>query len=200
MSVRRALALVGILVAHGGLLVAPSLALGQGGSLLAPRSLGVVSLLLLLSVLESQSFRGAPSSAQEARKSLALISALALLGVAWVSLTTATAMGSWLGAPLALAGVGLRVAAIRALGPSFTSGLTPVPCRPRVATGIYRAMRHPSDVGLLLLGSGLAVLGGSVLAVILVLFVLLPSVAVRLVREERALRGHFGPTDGITVS
>jgi protein-S-isoprenylcysteine O-methyltransferase Ste14 len=89
--------------------------------------------------------------------------------------------------PVAL-GIGLRAAAMRALGDAFTSETAFVPGRPIVETGLYRWTRHPSDLGLVLHAGGLAVLGGSALAGAFALVVAVTAV-MRIADEER-LRKH----------
>lgn len=63
----------------------------------------------------------------------------------------------FLGAGLAVAGVGLRWCAIRTLGKSFTALVTIQPDHAMVQHGLYSLVRHPSYSGLLLvmIGSGL---------------------------------------------
>jgi protein-S-isoprenylcysteine O-methyltransferase len=53
-----------------------------------------------------------------------------------------------------LAGLGLKVWAMRTLGASYTRTLQTAPDRPLVQTGPYRRVRHPGYLGALLLWSG----------------------------------------------
>jgi len=59
----------------------------------------------------------------------------------------------WLAAPAGLVflcGQALRLAAIRDLGPRWTAQLITLPGRPPVRDGIYRRLRHPNYLGVVL--------------------------------------------------
>jgi protein-S-isoprenylcysteine O-methyltransferase Ste14 len=56
-------------------------------------------------------------------------------------------------------GVGLRVAAVTALRQRFVTDIRVD--GPLVASGIYRWLRHPSEIGLLLMGVGTPLLLGA---------------------------------------
>src|SRR6185312_13937980 len=60
----------------------------------------------------------------------------------------------WAGAAVTLAGVALRVWAIRTLGQYFTYVVKVTPDQKVVETGPYRLLRHPSYTGGLLTGVG----------------------------------------------
>jgi protein-S-isoprenylcysteine O-methyltransferase Ste14 len=92
--------------------------------------------------------------------------------------------GSLAGVALALAGVALRIWAIATLGPRFASRLDTDRV---IATGPYRWLRHPSEVGLVLAMAGCAVVLGSY-AALAATVVALPFAAVRCARENAALR------------
>lgn len=94
---------------------------------------------------------------------------------------------SWLvtGTVLVIAGIALRVTAIRALGPAFVSATT-APVRV-VHAGPYRFMRHPSEIGLLAAAVGASVLLGSVIAAGVTAFALLPLILVRCAHEDRTI-------------
>ena len=80
-------------------------------------------------------------------------------------------------------GVVLRLVAIRRLGARFTHGVELVPGHRLETQGVYRWMRHPSEVGLLLVGLGTGLLLGSVLWVPLMFL----PMALRVHAEERLL-------------
>jgi protein-S-isoprenylcysteine O-methyltransferase Ste14 len=178
------------LVVHAAVLAAPLVALGRGADLARPRALACVLLLLVLGEAENAA-RGSPdpSAARAPGTALALVSALGLLATAWAAMAFPglEARWTWLGALVALSGTALRVAAIRALGPSFTSEIVAPPGHALVTRGVYARMRHPSDAGLLLISFGLALLGGSACAAVVALAVVVPSVVLRITAEERAL-------------
>jgi protein-S-isoprenylcysteine O-methyltransferase Ste14 len=94
--------------------------------------------------------------------------------------------GSPLGLALILGGIALRVAAIRALGADFVS-TTAAPSR-IVTTGVYRRLRHPSELGLIAAAAGAAVLLDSGVAAAIALVVLVPLAVARCAAEDRVLR------------
>lgn len=96
------------------------------------------------------------------------------------------------GLALVLAGLALRWAALRQLGPQFTVDVAIVREHRLVQRGLYRRLRHPAYAGLLLslLGLGLALGNAYSLAAILPLP--LAALLYRIRVEERALRAHFG--------
>lgn len=87
------------------------------------------------------------------------------------------------GAVLIVAGVALRVTAIRALGPQFVSA-TVKPTRV-VRAGPYRFARHPSEVGLVAAAFGAAALLASLAAAVVVAGVLVPLACARCAAEAR---------------
>lgn len=118
-----------------------------------------------------------------------LATGLALLGVHAAGIADHVARGTApalaLGSALIVAGVALRLAAIRALGAGFVSA-TVAPAR-AVRRGPYRWLRHPSEVGLVLAAAGGAALVGSVLALAIAVAVLAPLSLARCAAEDRAL-------------
>ena len=151
-----------------------------------PHAIVVVLLLLILGAIEAKA-HDRPS--REGR-SLALGSSLALLLIAWAAIGNASASPLTLGAaPVAACGVAVRAAALHTLGPRFTSAIEPDPHL--VVHGIYGLVRHPSELGLLLLGGGIAVLGQGLIGAFAFLVLLLTS-ATRVAREEKALAARFG--------
>lgn len=90
------------------------------------------------------------------------------------------------GSTLIVAGIALRIAAIRALGPRFVSSCTV----DRVITsGPYRWMRHPSEVGLLAAAAGATLLLESAIAATIAAVVLVPLCAYRCHAEDLRLAG-----------
>jgi protein-S-isoprenylcysteine O-methyltransferase Ste14 len=87
------------------------------------------------------------------------------------------------GSSLIVAGIALRIAAIRALGARFVSSCT---FDRVVTTGPYRWMRHPSEVGLLGAAAGAALLLDSAIAATIAAVVLVPMCALRCYREDLA--------------
>lgn len=98
--------------------------------------------------------------------------------------------------PTALAGLSLilgarliRAASITTLGRSFTSDLAVQ--GGLVTHGLYAKIRHPCYLGVILVGSGMALTFSSVLGLGLCLLILLPETLARIGREERLLREKF---------
>jgi protein-S-isoprenylcysteine O-methyltransferase Ste14 len=195
MSVARAAARAALRVlVHGALLMAPLAVLGRGEALLRPTVMGNALAMLALAEVESAA-RSAPDpvTMRGPGARLALVSALGLLATAWAALGSATApfaseaSSRWAFAFVIAVGIALRGAAIRALGAAFTSEIVAGPGHALVTRGVYRYVRHPSDLGLLLVAFGVAGLAASGPAALIALFVVVPSAALRVAREERVL-------------
>lgn len=85
----------------------------------------------------------------------------------------------------------LRVAAIRALGAWFVSDIRIE--SHRIHVGIYRYVRHPSEVGLILISVGGPLVLGAPLTACLAGGLFLPLTLWRIAREERAWRAVHRP-------
>ena len=96
------------------------------------------------------------------------------------------------GAVLMFCGVGLRLSAIRALGPQFRNEVRTERDGQLVRSGIYRVLRHPSELGNLLVALGCVLLLQSMVAAAVWVVMFLPVVLVRVRQEDRLLRGVFG--------
>lgn len=167
-------------IAHAALLSAP-LALGHASA----KSWACFGLLLTLSLCEIVF-----SPLDATRKNMAATaSAIALLVIGGLSIFRGE--GSWTGAPIAFCGILLRGMAIRELGDGFSSAIEPR-APSLVTTGVYRVSRHPSEIGLALMSLGLGLLGGSGLAGYVIAIAMIPSIALRVISEERALSARFG--------
>lgn len=94
-----------------------------------------------------------------------------------------------LGGVLMLVGVGLRAAAVRALGADF---ITEPGNGPLVDRGLYGWIRHPSEAGNLAVSLGASLLLGSVAGLGLTLALLFPLVVFRVRIEDQDLRDRFG--------
>ena len=121
----------------------------------------------------------------------ALVGGLLLLLMQWSSIaevcvfqTQPITSITLAGLAIAICGCGIRMTAVATLGESFVSG--PHGCE-LVTTGIYRYLRHPSELGLLLICAGLVLaLGAWRSAVVFGPLVLLTSF-IRMQEEERWL-------------
>jgi protein-S-isoprenylcysteine O-methyltransferase Ste14 len=93
------------------------------------------------------------------------------------------------GALFVVVGIALRVGAIRTLGAQFVSDIQIG--GPIVRDGIYAWLRHPSEIGLLLIAIGAPLLISSPLTAIAAATVLLPISLWRMRRESTALAGSI---------
>jgi protein-S-isoprenylcysteine O-methyltransferase Ste14 len=97
----------------------------------------------------------------------------------------------WAGVFLFAAGGALRLRPVFVLGHRFSGLVAIQPGHKLVATGVYRVIRHPSYLGLLVLSLGWALAFRSGVGVLLAVLMILPLLA-RIRAEERLLRSHFG--------
>lgn len=97
----------------------------------------------------------------------------------------------WLGVVLFAGGGALRIWPVFVLGYRF-SGLAAIqPGHTLVTSGVYRVIRHPSYLGLLISSLGWVLDFRSWLGVLLTAL-LIPPLLARIHSEERLLREHFG--------
>lgn len=97
----------------------------------------------------------------------------------------------WLGVVLFIAGGALRIWPVFVLGNRFSGLVAIQPGHTLVTDGIYRRLRNPSYLGLLVGSLGWALAFRSVVGVLLVVLTLLPLIA-RIRAEEALLRAQFG--------
>lgn len=97
----------------------------------------------------------------------------------------------WLGVALYAMGGALRLWPVYVLGNRFSGLVAIQPGHTLVTTGIYRVIRNPSYLGLLLNSLGWGLAFRSWIGVILTAATLVPLVA-RMNAEERLLRSQFG--------
>jgi protein-S-isoprenylcysteine O-methyltransferase Ste14 len=97
----------------------------------------------------------------------------------------------YLGLGLCCIGVSVRILALKALGKYFSAYVTLQPNHRLVRGGIYKHIRHPLYLSLLLAPTGIALVFDSYLALpILALAMVFTFDRIR--KEERLLAGHFG--------
>jgi protein-S-isoprenylcysteine O-methyltransferase Ste14 len=99
----------------------------------------------------------------------------------------------YLGLLLCVAGVIVRLLALKALGKQFSAYVTLQPDHRLVQHGIYAIIRHPLYLSLLLLPTGVALVFASYLA-LPILLLAAAFVFDRIRKEERLLATHF-PTE-----
>jgi protein-S-isoprenylcysteine O-methyltransferase Ste14 len=97
----------------------------------------------------------------------------------------------WLGVVLFAAGGALRLGPVFVLGHRFSGLVAIQPGHTLVTSGVYRLIRHPSYLGLLVnsLGWSLAFRSG---AGVLLAALMIPPLVARIHAEERLLRSEFG--------
>ena len=97
----------------------------------------------------------------------------------------------WLGVVLSAAGGAVRIWPVFVLGDRFSGLVAIQPGHTLVTTGIYRTIRNPSYLGLLIASLGSALVYRSIVGVILSALLIPPLVA-RMHAEERLLHSEFG--------
>jgi protein-S-isoprenylcysteine O-methyltransferase Ste14 len=97
----------------------------------------------------------------------------------------------WLGVVLFAAGGALRLWPVFVLGRRFSGLVAIQPGHRLVMSGVYRVIRHPSYLGLLINALGWALAFRSAVGVLLTALMIPPLVA-RIRAEERLLRTQFG--------
>ena len=97
----------------------------------------------------------------------------------------------WLGALLYIIGGALRLWPVFVLGNRFSGLVAIQPGHRLVTDGIYRNLRNPSYLGLLILGVGWALAFRSGVGLLLVTLTVIPLIA-RINAEEALLKAQFG--------
>lgn len=97
----------------------------------------------------------------------------------------------WIGVALYAVGGVLRLWPVFVLGRRFSGLVAIQPGHELVTDGIYRTVRNPSYLGLLVLSLGWALAFRSLVGVLLALLMLIPLIA-RIHSEEALLRSQFG--------
>jgi protein-S-isoprenylcysteine O-methyltransferase Ste14 len=97
----------------------------------------------------------------------------------------------WLGALLFIVGGALRLWPVFVLGNRFSGLVAIQPGHRLVTDGIYRNLRNPSYLGMLVIALGWALAFRSGVGVLLAVLTLIPLIA-RIHSEEALLRARFG--------
>ena len=97
----------------------------------------------------------------------------------------------WLGALLFIVGGALRLWPVFVLGKRFSGLVAIQPGHRLITEGIYRNLRNPSYLGMMVIGIGWALAFRSGVGLILVALTLIPLIA-RIHSEEALLRAQFG--------
>jgi protein-S-isoprenylcysteine O-methyltransferase Ste14 len=98
----------------------------------------------------------------------------------------------WAGAGVVLAGVSLRIWAVRTLGRFFTYQVMTADDHVVVSNGPYRLLRHPSYTGLLLSCAGAGIATANPVSFLLVAVIPLVGLVVRIRVEESVLATRLG--------
>jgi protein-S-isoprenylcysteine O-methyltransferase len=99
----------------------------------------------------------------------------------------------WLGCACLVLGIAIRLAAVATLRRQFTTVVTIVAQHRIVDSGLYRHVRHPAYLGLLLSLLGFGLCSGNWVSLAAAAGLPLATIAYRIRVEERALLRHFGP-------
>jgi protein-S-isoprenylcysteine O-methyltransferase Ste14 len=97
----------------------------------------------------------------------------------------------WLGVVLFAAGGALRIWPVFVLGERFSGLVAIQPGHTLVTSGVYRVIRHPSYLGLLINSLGWSLAFRSGVGVLLTVL-LIPPLLLRISAEENLLRAQFG--------
>jgi protein-S-isoprenylcysteine O-methyltransferase Ste14 len=193
------------LASTGGVVVYLGLAvLGMGGVdafLVQPPLVALVVLTIAMTVAALFSSGNLSSGEREDRGNRWVLVAFGVIGLlsAWLPAYTDrkelwTIDGDtvrWIGVILYAGGGALRLWPVFVLGRRFSGLVAIQPDHTLVTDGIYRTVRNPSYLGLLVLSLGWALAFRSLIGVLLVLFMLVPLIA-RIRSEETLLRSQFG--------
>jgi protein-S-isoprenylcysteine O-methyltransferase Ste14 len=97
----------------------------------------------------------------------------------------------WVGVLLCIVGGALRIAPVFALGKSFSGLVAIQPGHQLVTDGLYRHIRNPSYLGLLIGALGWSLAFRSIIGILLTALLVVPLVA-RMKAEEALLGEQFG--------
>ena len=95
---------------------------------------------------------------------------------------------SLMGLTILLCGISLRRMAIHDMGPYWRVHIEIKPTQQIVKTGVYKYIKHPYYLAVLLELSGFSLVCNSILAVSLTVFVQIPLIAIRIAIENRVLK------------
>lgn len=131
--------------------------------------------------------------------SLLVALAIALLGRRFVpalELPGPVLVWAVVGAPVCVAGMALRLSAIRTLGRAYSTVVTIQPGQEVVTDGPYRLVRHPAYTGLLLMALGAGIACGHAVAIAASVALPLPALVYRIRIEEPVLVRGLGESYG----
>ncbi len=104
-------------------------------------------------------------------------------GVAW---------WNWIGLLVMMAGSALRIWSMRVAGESFKEQVTVATKQRLATTGPYAWVRHPAYLGLIISYLGVTMIFSSSLGLAALLIIVVPTIILRIFKEEKILSTHFG--------
>ncbi|MEP7356340.1 MAG: isoprenylcysteine carboxylmethyltransferase family protein [Anaerolineales bacterium] len=99
----------------------------------------------------------------------------------------------WVGCACLVVGIAIRLAAVATLRRQFTTMVAIVAQHRLVDSGLYRRVRHPAYLGLLLSLLGFGLCSGNWVSLAVAAGLPFAAIVYRIRVEERALLRHFGP-------
>jgi protein-S-isoprenylcysteine O-methyltransferase Ste14 len=99
---------------------------------------------------------------------------------------------SWVGLALMVAGLGLRVWAIRVLGEYYTRTLRTTERQTLIDRGPYHIVRHPGYLGVLMLWVGAGLATANWIVAMLIALIMFVAYRYRIQYEEQMLAATFG--------
>lgn len=127
--------------------------------------------------------------------------ALAMMAVFYLSPLEYAYLPAWIphtpwmkvcGVGLVVTGGALFVWARRTLGANYSGHVSVKQRQELITTGPYRLIRHPAYAGYLLVALGISMGYSSLIGLVSILVLLLPSMIYRINIEEKVLTEHFG--------
>jgi protein-S-isoprenylcysteine O-methyltransferase Ste14 len=109
----------------------------------------------------------------------------------WSTVGPRLAAGRWIGVPLLLAGMSIRIVSRLALRKQFSGHVQTTQGHRLITTGIYRSIRHPAYLGYLCLLLGFPICFGSVGGFGWAIVSGVPALLYRIRVEEAALESWF---------
>jgi protein-S-isoprenylcysteine O-methyltransferase Ste14 len=193
------------LLSFAGILAYLGLAIwGEGGFapfFSHPPLVALAAVTVVLVIVSQYTTASLSPGEKEDRRNRWVLSAFGILGIlaGWVPAYTDrkefwTMDGEtlrWIGVTLYAVGGAIRIWPVFVLGRRFSGLVAIQPGHTLVTTGIYRFLRHPSYLGLLINALGWALAFRSAVGVILAVLMLVPLVA-RIRSEEALLLSQFG--------